>query len=158
MREMLDIENDERKMVLTIYGQDLNCVVSEPTTTELIKVENRMGRLKGNKRHSYLRKVGLGHLISIEGLSAKGKPLVTDPEKPGYDRDWKRKLAAKSLGMKIAALIVSELYAAGGKQSAGVEDDFEEDDLDSDDLEDGDQEPGEKQPAAGGKAEKSGGK
>ena len=151
MSELLELGTDRRKMVLTVYGKDLSAVVREPDTRDLITVEHQISRLKGSKRAAFVKRTGLNHLISIEGFGvrdAQGKlvELVTEPEKPGFDKDWKRRLAGESLGLKVAALIGSELYTVGGKKPD------EDEDLDELGLEE-DAEPGEAgaAPAAGKK-------
>ena len=132
MSELLELGTDRRKMILTVYGKDLAAVVREPETRELITVENKIARLKGSKRAALVKQVGLGHLISIEGMGVRNEQgklveLVTVPDQPGYDKEWKRRLARESVGMKVAALIVSELYTVGGKKSG--DEDEELDDL-----------------------------
>ncbi len=165
MSEFVELGASQRKMVLEIYGKDLHCAVSEPTTSQLIEVENKMTRVKAKDRHKLVKQVGLGHLVSIRGLgrrNEKGKlvELVTEPDRPGYDPDWMKKLKKESVGLKIAALIVNALYTVGGKKAEEDDEEFGDDSLDFDDdgLDDEVQEPGERQPAAGGEQKKSGGK
>lgn len=143
MSELLELGTDRRKMVLTVYGRDLTAVVREPDTREMLRVEHKIIRLKGSKRAAFVRNVGLDHLMSIEGIGVRdpqGKlvPLVTDPEKPGYAKDWKQRLVRESLGLKVAALVMSELYAVGGKKTdeeddeePGLEDDADLGELDA---------------------------
>ena len=131
MSELLELGTDRRKMTLTVYGKDLTAVVREPDTRDLITVEHQISRLKGSKRAAFVKQTGIKHLISIEGFGVRdsqGKlvELITEPDKPGYDKDWKHRLASESLGLKVAALIVSELYVVGGKKSGDEEDDLDD--------------------------------
>ena len=137
-------------MEIEIYGKTLQVVVHEPSKEEQVKIPLQLQRLSSRKQIEATYKIGLRHIISIEGLGTeneKGKTvaLVTNPDKKGYQADWKRRLADDSIGIKVGIIVASELYRLG--QPKPEED--EEDDLGDFDLE-GDL--GEVGAAGGGKA------
>ncbi len=137
MSELLELGAERRRMILSIYSAQLAAVVREPTTAELIQVEYKLSRLKGAKQAQFIRQLGLKHLVSIDGFGVRNESgelvtLVTEPGEPGYDPEWKRRLGRTSLGLKVAAQVVGELYVVGEKKPQNGDDELDLAALDED--------------------------
>ena len=136
MGDLLILGATERRMELEIYGKILQLTVREPTREEQVKIPLQLQKMSSRKQIEATCKLGLRHIISIEGLGIKndkGKQvaLVTEPDKKGYQDDWKRRLAGDSIGIKVGVMVASELYRLGQPKSG--EDDEELEDFDPED-------------------------